>query len=138
LIISDLLGALNEEKMELSESPIKPSQVASLLTLVDKGVISIRVAKEEVLPELIKMGKEPEEVVKEKGLVQISDEGALTEVIKKVLANNEKAVKQYKEGNEKQKQKAVKFLIGQVMKETRGKANPKLLNELIPKVLEQV
>jgi aspartyl-tRNA(Asn)/glutamyl-tRNA(Gln) amidotransferase subunit B len=136
IIISDMLGILNEEKMELSDSPVKPVQIAQLLKLVDDGVISIRVAKEEVLPEVVKEGKEPKAVVEEKGLVQISDESALVEVIKKVMAANEKAVKQYREGDEKKKTKAVKFLIGQVMKETRGKANPKLLNELIPKVLE--
>ncbi len=136
IIISDMLGILNEEKMELKESPVKPQQIAQLLKLVDDGVISIRVAKEEVLPEVVKVGKEPKAVVEEKGLVQISDESALVEVIKRVMEANEKAVKQYREGDQKKKTKAVKFLIGQVMKETRGKANPKLLNELIPKVLE--
>jgi aspartyl-tRNA(Asn)/glutamyl-tRNA(Gln) amidotransferase subunit B len=138
LIISDLLGALNEVKQDVETTLVKPSQVAQLLKLVDNGVISIRVAKEEVLPEMVKSGKEPKVIVEEKGLVQISDEAALKEIIREVLANNEKAVKQYKEGNEKQKKKAVKFLIGQVMKETRGKANPKLLNELIPQVLDEV
>ncbi|GAB6076916.1 Asp-tRNA(Asn)/Glu-tRNA(Gln) amidotransferase subunit GatB [Desulfurobacterium crinifex] len=138
IIISDLLGALNEEKLEISESPVEPRHVAQLLELVDKEVISLRVAKEEIIPEMVKSGKEPKAIVEEKGLVQISDESALKEIIKKVLENNEKAVKQYKEGNDKQKQKAVKFLIGQVMKETRGKANPKLLNQLIPQVLEEV
>ena len=137
LIISDLLGILNEEKLEISQAPVKPESVAELLKLVDEGTISLRVAKEEVLPEMVKSGKSPQGIVKEKGLVQISDESALVEVIKKVLAANEKAVNQYKEGDEKKKAKAVKFLIGQVMKETRGKANPKLLNELIPKVLEE-
>ena len=138
IIISDLLGALNEEKLEISESPVKPLYVAQLLELVDKEVISLRVAKEEIIPEMVKSGKEPKAIVEEKGLVQISDESALKEIIKKVLENNEKAVKQYREGNDKQKKKAVKFLIGQVMKETRGKANPKLLNQLIPQVLEEV
>jgi aspartyl-tRNA(Asn)/glutamyl-tRNA(Gln) amidotransferase subunit B len=138
VIISDMLGILNEEKLKLSEAKVKPEQIAKLLELVDRGTISIRVAKEEVLPEVVRSGKEPEEVVKEKGLVQISDESALREIIKKVLQNNEKAVKQYKEGNEKQKAKAVKFLIGQVMKETKGKANPKLLNELIPQELNSL
>ncbi|ADU97102.1 glutamyl-tRNA(Gln) amidotransferase, B subunit [Thermovibrio ammonificans HB-1] len=137
ILISDLLGALNEAKLDIADSPVKPEHLAQLLELVDREVISLRVAKEEVIPEMVKSGKEPKLIVEEKGLVQISDESALTEVIKKVFANNEKAVKQYKEGNEKQKKKAVKFLIGQVMKETRGKANPKLLNELIPKLLEQ-
>ena len=136
IIISDMLGILNEEKMELSQSPVKPEHIAQLLKLVDDGVISIRVVKEDVLPEVVKEGKEPKAVVEEKGLVQISDESALVEIIKRVMEANEKAVKQYREGDDKKKTKAVKFLIGQVMKETRGKANPKLLNELIPKVLE--
>jgi len=136
LIISDYLGILNEEKLSVQESPVKPEDIAELLTLVDNGTISLRVAKEDVLPEMVKTGKKPSQIVKEKGLVQISDEAALKEIIKKVLANNEKAVKQYREGDEKKKQKAVKFLIGQVMKETKGKANPKLLNQLIPKVLD--
>ncbi len=137
LIISDYLGILNEEKLTVEESPVKPENIAELLSLVDKGTISLRVAKEDVLPEMVKSGNSPSAIVEKKGLVQISDESALKEIIKKVISNNEKAVKQYREGNEKQKQKAVKFLIGQVMKETRGKANPKLLNELIPQVLEE-
>jgi aspartyl-tRNA(Asn)/glutamyl-tRNA(Gln) amidotransferase subunit B len=138
LIISDYLGILNEEKISVENSPVKPEDISELLTLVDTGTISLRVAKEDVLPEMVKTGKKPSQIVKEKGLVQISDESALREIILKVLENNEKAVKQYKEGDERKKQKAVKFLIGQVMKETRGKANPKLLNQLIPKILDEM
>ena len=137
LIISDYLGILNEEKLSVEDSPVKPEDISELLSLVDRGTISLRVAKEDVLPEMVKTGKKPSRIVEEKGLVQISDEAQLKEIIREVLSKNEKAVKQYREGNEKQKQKAVKFLIGQVMKETRGKANPKLLNELIPQVLEE-
>ncbi len=137
LIISDYLGILNEEKLSVEDSPVKPEDISELLSLVDRGTISLRVAKEDVLPEMVKTGKKPSRIVEEKGLVQISDESQLREIIREVLSKNEKAVKQYREGNEKQKQKAVKFLIGQVMKETRGKANPKLLNELIPQVLEE-
>jgi len=137
LIISDYLGILNEEKLSVEDSPVKPEDISELLSLVDRGTISLRVAKEDVLPEMVKTGKKPSRIVEEKGLVQISDESQLKEIIREVLSKNEKAVKQYREGNEKQKQKAVKFLIGQVMKETRGKANPKLLNELIPQVLEE-
>jgi len=136
-IISDFLGILNEEKLKISDVPLKPGNIAELLTLVDKETVSLRVAKEDVLPEMVKTGKSPETIVKEKGLIQISDESALVEVIEAVLEKNEKAVNQYKTGDEKKKTKAVKFLIGQVMKETRGKANPKVLNELIPKVLDK-
>ncbi|OMH41150.1 Asp-tRNA(Asn)/Glu-tRNA(Gln) amidotransferase subunit GatB [Desulfurobacterium indicum] len=138
IIISDFLGVLNEEKQDISTTSVNPEDIAELLSLVDKGTISLRVAKEDVLPEMVKTGKNPSKIVEEKGLVQISDEGALKQVILDVLSKNEKAVKQYKEGDDKKKTKAVKFLIGQVMKETRGKANPKLLNDLIPKVLEEI
>ncbi|SNR62205.1 Asp-tRNA(Asn)/Glu-tRNA(Gln) amidotransferase subunit GatB [Desulfurobacterium atlanticum] len=136
-IISDFLGILNEEKIGISDVKVKPEYIAELLTLVDKGTISLRVAKEDVLPEMVKTGKSPEKIVKEKGLVQISDESALVEIIEAVLNKNEKAVNQYKTGDDKKKTKAVKFLIGQVMKETKGKANPKVLNELIPKILDK-
>ncbi|WP_456395236.1 Asp-tRNA(Asn)/Glu-tRNA(Gln) amidotransferase subunit GatB [Desulfurobacterium sp.] len=138
IIISDFLGVLNEEKLNINTTSVKPEDIAELLSLVDKGTISLRVAKEDVLPEMVKTGKKPSTVVEERGLVQISDEGALKQIIFEVLSRNEKAVKQYKEGDDKKKAKAVKFLIGQVMKETRGKANPKLLNDLIPEVLEEI
>ncbi len=136
LIISDLLGIINEQKIPISS--INPEFLAELLKLVDSETISLRVAREEVLPEVVKSKRSPKEIVEEKGLVQISDKSALTKIVENVLSKNEKAVKQYKEGNEKAKNKAVKFLIGQVMKETRGKANPKLLNELIVEVLESL
>ncbi len=138
IIISDFLGVLNEEKIDISSTSVKPEHIAELLSLVDKGTISLRVAKEDVLPEMVRTGKQPSKIVEEKGLVQISDEGALKQIIVEVLNKNEKAVKQYKEGDDKKKTKAVKFLIGQVMRETRGKANPKLLNELIPEVLDEL
>ncbi len=136
-IISDFLGILNEEKKELSDASVKAEDIAELLLLVDKGVVSLRVAKEDILPEMVKFGGKPEEIVKKKGLIQISDESELINIVKKALVKNEKAVEQYRSGDEKKKTKAVKFLIGQVMKETRGKANPKILNDLIPKVLDE-
>ncbi len=138
IIISDLLGIINEQKIEFSELKVKPEHLSKLLSLVDEGVISLRVAREEVLPDMVKTGKEPNAIVKERGLVQISDESALRQIIEKVAASNEKIVKQFKEGDDKKKKKAVKFLIGQVMKETKGKANPRLLNQLIPEVLKEL
>ena len=137
-IISELLGILNEENIDITDCKAQPQHIAKILKMTEDGTISLRIAKEEVLPQVVKTGKDPEEIVKKKGLIQISDENVLSEIIRKVAKNNEKAVRQYKEGNEKQKQKAVKFLIGQVMKETKGKANPKLLNTLIPKVLDEI
>ena len=136
LIISDILGIINEIKIPISK--IQPEHISELLKLVDSEKISLRVAREEVLPEMVKSCESPESIVKKKGLVQISDRSALEEIIRKVLSKNEKAVKQYREGNEKAKNKAVKFLIGQVMRETKGKANPKLLNNLISEILESL
>ena len=138
VIISDLLGALNEAGVKLCDSFLKPEHIARLLELIDSGTISVRLAKEEVIPELVRSGKDPLTIVRERGLEQISDEKLLGEIVLKVLEANPKIVKQYREGSEKQKSKAVKFVIGQVMRETRGKANPRLLNELVPKVIDRL
>ena len=78
-------------------------------------------------------GKEPDQIVKEEGLEVVSDEGALAEIVKKVVANNPKSVEDYKAG----KKKAVGFLVGQAMKETRGKANPQMLNKMLIEELEK-
>lgn len=138
LIISDLLGILNELKIPLRSSKASPESISELLNLVDSGTVSLRVAREDILPELVEKGGSPKSIVEQKGLVQISDRQTLEGIVRDVLSKNEKAVKQYREGDEKAKKKAVKFLIGQVMRETRGKANPKLLNELIVEVLDNL
>ncbi len=137
IILSDLLGILKEEKIELKDVPFPASYIGELLNLVDENIISLRVAKEEVLPEMVKTGKSPKVIVEEKGLKQISDTSEIEKIIKEAFKNNPKAVKQYKIGDERKKQKAVQFFIGQVMKATKGKANPKLARDLIIKLLEE-
>ena len=93
--------------------------------LIDKGTISSAIGKK-VLEELFENPKKPEEIVKEKGWIQISDEGAIKEIVLKILENNPQSIADYKAG----KDRALGFLVGQAMKETRGKANPQMLNKL--------
>lgn len=124
-IISDISRILNETEMEPIEIPFDAKQLGKLITLIDKGTISSSIAKK-VLEELFENPKDPEEIVKEKGWIQISDEGAIKEVVLKVLESNPQSVADYKAG----KEKAIGFLVGQAMKETKGKANPQMLNKM--------
>lgn len=124
-IISDISRILNETEMEPIEIPFDAEQLGKLITLIDKGTISSSIAKK-VLEELFENPKDPEEIVKEKRWIQISDEGAIKEVVLKVLENNPQSVADYKAG----KEKAIGFLVGQAMKETKGKANPQMLNKM--------
>jgi len=103
-----------------------------LLKLQADGKISGKMAKV-VFEELFNTGKEPETIVKEKGMVQISDTGALEEIVMKVLAANPQSVADYQAG----KEKAIGFLVGQVMKETKGQANPGIVNQLLKKKLSE-
>ncbi|HHT9111217.1 MAG TPA: Asp-tRNA(Asn)/Glu-tRNA(Gln) amidotransferase subunit GatB, partial [Candidatus Brocadiaceae bacterium] len=95
---------------------------------IERGIISSTIAKE-VFSEMILTGKDPQKIIEEKKLVQINDEGFIESVIDKMIASNPNVVEDYKKG----KKNALAFLIGQVMKETKGKANPKLVNELLVK-----
>ncbi len=124
-IISDISRILNETETEPIEIPFDSNQLGKLVILIDKGTISSSIGKK-VLEELFENPRDPEEIIKEKGWIQISDEGAIREVVKKVLEANPKSIEDYKAG----KEKALGFLVGQAMKETKGKANPKMLNKL--------
>jgi len=124
-IMSDIARILNEKEMEPNEIPFTAEQLGQLVVLIDKGSISSAIAKK-VLDELFVNPKEPQKIVEEKGWVQISDEGAIKEVVMKVLENNQQSVADFKAG----KDKALGFLVGQAMKETRGKANPQMLNKM--------
>ena len=124
-IISDISRILNETEMEPIEIPFDSNQLGKLVILIDKGTISSSIGKK-VLEELFENPRDPEEIIKEKGWIQISDEGAIKEVVLKVLEANPQSVADYKAG----KDRALGFLVGQAMKETRGKANPKMLNQM--------
>lgn len=109
---------------------ISPGQLAAIIGLVDGGIISGSGAKQ-IFEEVFATGKNPEQVVEEKGLVQISDKGAIEEDVRKILNSHPDEVQQFKDG----KEKVLGFLVGQVMKATKGKANPKVVNEIMRKLL---
>src|SRR5699024_8302687 len=117
----DLSAYMNKHLKEIHELAITPDGLAKMIQLMDDGTISSKIAKR-VFAHLIENGGDPEEFVKEQGLVQISDEGQLKEIIGGVLDENEQSVIDYKEG----KGRALGFLVGQVMKATKGQANPQM------------
>ncbi len=125
-ITNDLLREVKDRKLDINSLLIKPKQLASLVDLIEKGAISSTIAKE-VFSDMIQTGKDPQAIIEEKKLVQISDEGFIEAVISEVISNNPDAIEDYKKG----KKSALTFLMGQVMKETKGKANPKIVNELL-------
>ncbi len=129
-MMGDLMRLLNEENKPLEECPLKPAQLAEMLTLVEKGTISGKIAKT-VFEEMYRTGKGAGEIVKEKGLVQISDESAIEKAVDEVIAMHPREAERFRGGEEK----LLGFFVGQVMKSTKGKANPKMLNELLKKKL---
>ena len=131
-IISDISRILNETEMEPIEIPFDSKQLAKLVMLIDKGTISSSIAKK-VLVEMFEHPRDPEDIIDEKGWVQISDEGAIKDVVLKVLEANPQSVADYKGG----KDKALGYLVGQAMKETRGKANPQMLNKMFLEELKK-
>lgn len=132
-IMGEFASQLSNAGIEIAKAPVTPENLAKLLALIAKGIISGKIAKK-VFAEMWKDGADPEEIVKAQGLVQISDTGALKELVVKVIANNPKAVEDFKAG----KKKAVGALVGQIMKETKGKANPKVINELLNDELKKL
>ena len=130
-LVGDVSGYLNAEGRELEDTPVTPAHLAELLELVDAGTISGRTAKE-ILPEMLRTGRMPSELVEGGGLRQISDAGALTAVIDAVLAAHPGTAAEYRGG----KRAVLTFLIGQVMKQTRGRANPEVANRLLRERLD--
>jgi aspartyl-tRNA(Asn)/glutamyl-tRNA(Gln) amidotransferase subunit B len=129
-VMGELMRELNSSGTDISASPVTPERLVSLLQMVDKGIISLKVARE-IFPEFYNSGKTAELIVQERGLTQVSDEGALAKIIEEVLGKNPGQVAQFKEG----KQQVLGFLVGQVMKASGGKANPGKVNELLKKKL---
>ena len=130
-ITGELFALLNEKNLEINQSPISPENLSKLLNLISDGTISGKIAK--TIFEIMSKGdKDPNVIVQEKGLKQESDPNALEDLIQKVLSSNEDKVKEYKNG----KDKLFGFFVGQVMKNSGGKANPKLVNEILKKKLK--
>jgi len=129
-IMGNLLAYLNEEKLEVTESPITPQTLADLINMIDEGTISGKIAKD-VFEDMCKSGKGPKEIVDKRGLLQISDASKLEKIVEAVLEANPGQLEQYKSG----KVQLFGFFVGQTMKATNGKANPGIVNELLKKRL---
>jgi aspartyl-tRNA(Asn)/glutamyl-tRNA(Gln) amidotransferase subunit B len=129
-IMGEVLRVLKEKKIDITQFPIKPDALAELLNLIAGGTISGKIAKD-VFEEMLVTGKSAQAIVVEKGLTQVSDTGIIEKAIDEVIAANPKEVERYRNGEEK----VFGFLIGQVMKATRGKANPKVANEVLKRKL---
>ena len=122
---SDISRILNEKEMEPEEIPFTADQLAEMVEIIDNGEISTKIGKQ-VIEELFENPRSPKKIVEEKGWIQISDEGAIKQVVLKVLESNPQSITDYKAG----KDRALGFLVGQAMKETKGKANPQMLNKM--------
>ncbi len=130
-VMGSLLGLLNAEGKRIEESPISASHLGELLKLIDEEVISGKIAKT-VFEEMAQTGKPPQAIVEEKGLVQVTDVSAIDVVVSEVLSRSPKEIEDYKAG----KKKVIGFFVGQVMKATQGKANPKIVNEVLREKLD--
>ncbi|MGD0021460.1 MAG: Asp-tRNA(Asn)/Glu-tRNA(Gln) amidotransferase GatCAB subunit B, partial [Smithellaceae bacterium] len=129
-VMGDMLRFLNEEKRDICSCPITPASLAEMISLIEEGKISGKMAKD-IIEEMYKSGKPPKAIIEEKGLVQITDEGELIKTISSIIKANPQQLKDYHGG----KEKLFGFFVGQVMKATQGKANPQLVNELLKKML---
>jgi aspartyl-tRNA(Asn)/glutamyl-tRNA(Gln) amidotransferase subunit B len=129
-LMGDVMRFLNEDKRSIRECPIKAEALADMIKLIEEGAISGKMAKE-VVEDMYKTGKSPQDIIKEKGLVQITDEGELIKTITSIIESNQAQVAEYRGG----KEKVFGFFVGLVMKATKGKANPQLVNEILKKML---
>ncbi len=131
-IMSDLLGVLHDKGIEIQEPKVTPKALAEMLQMIRDGTISGKIGKI-ILPEIVETGKMPSQVVRERGMERIADREVIENVVDEVFAENSKAVEDAITDNN-----AVNFLIGQVMKKTRGKGDPRLVNEVVREKLERV
>lgn len=132
-LMGEFASQLSTDGIEIAKAPVSAENLAALLKLISKGTISGKIAKK-VFATMWKEGGNPEEIVKAQGLVQISDTAELSKLVDEVVGKNPKAVGDFKAG----KKKAVGALVGQIMKATKGKANPRVINELLNKKLQSL
>jgi len=129
-LMGDVMKFLNEDKKTIRECPITAASLAEMINLIDAGTISGKMAKD-IVEEMYQSGKNPREVIAEKGMVQITDEAALAKTISSIIDANPQQLADYRAG----KEKLFGFFVGQVMKATQGKANPQIVNDLLKKML---
>lgn len=131
-IMGELLGAIKGDDREIEDCPVSPSALTELLKMIKDGTISGKIGKD-VFKEMYREGKSARAIVKDKGLIQISDEAEIAAIIEQVLKGNPEQVAKYKKG----KKKLLGFFVGQVMKKTKGKANPRLVKEILKRILKK-
>lgn len=134
LIMTEVMRVLNEDKIEIGKFPITPINLAKLVGLIADDTINNNTAKEVFGIMLTEKDKDPGEIIKEKDLVQVTDVSAIEDVIKKILTEHKNEVDRYKSGEKK----LAGFFIGKIMSESKGKANPKMVNELLLKNLQDM
>ena len=125
-ITSELFSLLNEKNIEINNSPITPKQLGKLVTLIQEDIISGKIAKD-VLTEMFNTKQDPEKIIEQKGLKQVTDTNETESIVDQVIEENQKMVDQYLQG----KDKLLGFFVGQSMKKSKGKANPKILNKIL-------
>ena len=131
-IMGEIAAYLKENKVEINETKLTPENLAELISLIEKGTISNNIGKQILVEEMIVNGEKASAIVERKGLSQISDESAIKEIVEKVVNSHPAEIESYRNG----KTNLLGFFVGQVMKETKGRANPKTVNELVRKMLE--
>jgi aspartyl-tRNA(Asn)/glutamyl-tRNA(Gln) amidotransferase subunit B len=130
-VMGDLLRELKRDEREIDQCPVTPQHLVEMLQMIKEGTISGKIAKD-VLEEMYQTGEHPEKIVRDRGWVQILDEGEIEKAIRRTMEANPKQVEDYRKGREK----LFGFFVGEVMKQTKGKANPKLVNDLLKKKLK--
>ncbi len=132
-VMGDVLKIVKEDKISIADFPIAAENIGKLIELINNNTISGKIAKD-IFPEMLKTNDDPAKIVKEKNLIQITDTSALEKIIDEIIANNQPQVQQYIGG----KESVIGFFVGQVMKASRGKANPKAVNELLKEKLDDL
>jgi len=131
-VTGDVLAVINDKKFDISDFPVSPLNLGKLINLIKDGTISGKIAKE-IFPIMMEKNSDPEQIVKEKNLIQISDTSEIEAIIQRIIDANAEQVDEYRSG----KEKVFGFFVGQVMKQTRGQANPEVLNKLLKEKLKQ-
>ena len=132
-IMGDVLKVINEQKLDIENFPVSAEKLAKLINLINDGVISGKIAKD-IFPVMLVEGKDPEVITREKDLVQITDASSIENIVEKIIESHQDEVRQFLEG----KEKVIGFFVGQIMKETKGKANPKIVNDVLREKLAKI
>lgn len=132
LLVGDITAFLKENNIDINQTKLTPENFAQLVELIIKGTISNNIAKK-ILPQMLEQGESAQEIVEKQGLSVISDESAIKDLVEKVVANNPAQVEAYKNG----KTNLMGFFVGQIMKETKGRANPQVINKLLSDALNK-